>query len=145
MGEMRDGEEGIEGPHFPATVLVVDDDIRILGVVALMLSTEGYRVLKAAGAEEAVRVFEQKSNEIDLLLSDVVMPGMSGPELETRLHQVKPSLPVILMTGNSGYVAPPGKILEKPFHMLDLFERVSAALAGSVPVLDRSCMDWTRS
>src|SRR5690242_5804709 len=103
MGELRQCGKQIEPPHTQATVLVVDDDARILRVVGLMLSTEGYRVLKADGPEEAVRVFEQKADEIDLLLSDVMMPGMSGPELETRLHQVRPELPVILMTGNAAH------------------------------------------
>jgi two-component system, cell cycle sensor histidine kinase and response regulator CckA len=133
MGEVSECGEQIERST-QATVLVVDDDARIVRLVGLMLSAEGYRVLKAHGPEEAVRIFEQKGNEIDLLLSDVMMPGMSGPELETRLHEVKPQLPVILMTGNAGHVAPPGKVLEKPFHMLDLCERVAAALGRSARV-----------
>src|SRR2546430_11847842 len=101
MAKVSDRSEGIERPRIQATVLVVDDDTGILGLVALMLSSEGYRVLKTADPEEAVRVFGQKPNEIDLLLSDVMMPGMSGPELEIRLHKVRPDLPVILMTGNA--------------------------------------------
>jgi DNA-binding NtrC family response regulator len=121
----------VESPVTPATVLVVDDDTRILRLVGLMLSNRGYRVLKADNPEEAVRVFKQKPDEIDLLLSDVMMPGMSGPELEARLHEVKPELPVILMTANAGHVASSGKILEKPFRMHDLYERVAGALGST--------------
>ena len=145
MGESRECGEQTEPSDNRATVLVVDDDARILRLVALMLTNEGYRVLKADSPEEAVRVFEQKASEIDLLLSDVMMPVMSGPELETRLHQVKPELPVLLMTGNAGHVAPPKKVLEKPFHMIDLCARVATALGSTARLpTDQTRSDWIR-
>jgi CheY-like chemotaxis protein len=129
----------------PATVLVVDDDIRLLDVTAAMLHAEGYRVLKAAGPQEALRVFEQTPTEIDLLLSDVRMPGMTGPELGTRLRCVRPDLPVIFMTGDPDRIAALGKVLEKPFSMYDLCVRVAAALGGPAPLgLDRTCIDYMR-
>jgi DNA-binding response OmpR family regulator len=126
-------------------VLVVDDDLRLLGLTAAMLSAEGYRVLKAGTPEEAVRVFEQKHTDIDLLLSDVRMPGMSGPELGTRLRRVRPDLPVIFMTGDPDRVAALGKVLEKPFGMYDLCGRVAAALGSPAPLgLDRTWLDRLR-
>ena len=129
----------------PATVLVVDDDIRLLGVTSAMLHAEGYRVLKAVGPQEALRVFEQTPTEIDLLLSDVRMPGMSGPELGARLRRVRPDLPVIFMTGDPERVAALGKVLEKPFGMYDLCGRVAAALGGPAPLgLDRFRSDRIR-
>ncbi|SPF45443.1 hypothetical protein SBA4_3380016 [Candidatus Sulfopaludibacter sp. SbA4] len=145
MGELMRPSEAATSRENQATVLVVDDDIRLLGVTAAMLRTEGYRVLKAGTPEEAVRVFEQRPSEIDLLLSDVLMPGMSGPELETRLHRIRPDLPVIFMTGHPGQIAALGEVLEKPFGMHDLCGRVAAALGGPAPLgMDRSWLDRMR-
>jgi len=111
-----------------ATVLVVDDDPRILNLVALMLAARGYRVLKSAVPADAISIFQEKRDEIDMLLSDVTMPGMSGPELNSRLKELKPSLPVLFMTGYAELLASPANILEKPFQMDDLLRRVAETL-----------------
>lgn len=145
MGELTKPSQVPPSRDSPATVLVVDDDIRLLGLTAAMLHAEGYRVLKAGTPEEAVQVFEQTPKEIDLLLSDVQMPGMSGPELGTRLRRVRPDLPVIFMTGHPGQIAALGKVLEKPFGMDDLCGRIAAALGGPAPLgMDRSWLDRMR-
>lgn len=114
-------------------MLVVDDDARILHLVSLMLTSGGYRVLKARDPEEAVRMFDQQFGEIDMLLSDFIMPGMSGPELELRLHARKPGLPVLFMTGTPERAAIKTRVLEKPFCMHDLFESVAETLAHCSP------------
>jgi DNA-binding response OmpR family regulator len=145
MGELINPSDAAPSRDTPSTVLVVDDDIRLLAVTAEMLRAEGYRVLKARTPEEAELVFEQRPAEIDLLLSDVQMPGMSGPELGTRLRRVRPDLPVIFMTGHPGLIAALGKVLEKPFGMDDLCGRVAAALGGPAPLgMDRSWLDRMR-
>ena len=128
MGDLT-GSAGIPSPAGgTVTVLVVDDDPRILRLVAIMLSARGYRVLKSAGPVDAIRIFEEKFAEIDMLLSDVRMPGMTGPELNARLRELKPELPVLFMTGYAGPTSIPINILEKPFRMDELFERVAQTL-----------------
>src|ERR1019366_8466104 len=96
------------------TVLVVDDDVRILALTGEMLRVAGYRVLKASVSAEAVLIFERNAEEIDLVLSDVQMPGLTGPELAGRLRQRSPDLPIVFMTGCTEDSAPP-HALQKPF------------------------------
>jgi two-component system, cell cycle sensor histidine kinase and response regulator CckA len=111
-----------------STVLVVDDDPRILTVVAIILAARGYRVLKSAGPADAIKIFEEKSAEIDILLLDVTMPGMTGPELNVRLQELKPNLPALFMTGYAEAASIPINVLEKPFRMDDLLERIAETL-----------------
>ena len=113
------------------TVLVVDDDVRILALTGEMLRLAGYRVLKANVASEAVLIFERNAAEIDLVLSDVQMPGLTGPELACRLRQRNPDLPVVFMTGCTEDCAPPGA-LQKPFKMADLWSKISDALNAAL-------------
>lgn len=128
MGDLT-GSAGIPPPAGGTiTVLVVDDDPRILRVVAIMLTAHGYRVLKSPGPADAIEIFEKRSSEIDMLLSDVTMPGMSGPELNARLRELKPDLPVLFMTGYAEPTSIPINILEKPFGMDELFERIAQTL-----------------
>ena len=110
---------------------MVDDDVRLLAVTEAMLRAHGYRVWKAGSAEEALDVLEQRQAEVDLLLSDVQMPGMNGLELASRLREIRPELPVILMTGSADLVSSDAKVLEKPFRIDDLWGIVAATLAGS--------------
>lgn len=79
------------------TILCVDDNEQALSIRKLMLETRGYRVLACTEAEAALRAFEQGS--IDLVLSDVVMPGMDGTELIARIKDISPLTPAILFSG----------------------------------------------
>jgi len=81
-----------------ATVLVVDDAASLRELAKRLLEREGYTVLLAANADEAVRLFNQHPS-IEVLLTDVVMPGESGPELTKKLVQERPTLKVIYMSG----------------------------------------------
>ena len=78
------------------TILVVDDDPHILEVVEARLTASGYRTITAPGAEQAIGIV--KSQQVDLLISDVRMPGMGGMELFKEVHGLHPSLPVIFLT-----------------------------------------------
>jgi CheY-like chemotaxis protein len=80
------------------TILCVDDDAQSLSVRKVLLETRGYRVVCCTSAEEALRAFAQGG--IDLLLSDLVMPGMSGAELAAKIKARSP-IPVILFTGKT--------------------------------------------
>jgi CheY-like chemotaxis protein len=127
---MRD--RGPFGSTKPAdTVLVVDDDVRILALTGEMLRVAGYKVLEANVASEAVLLFERNAAEIDLVLSDVQMPGLTGPQLAARLRQRSPDLPIVFMSGCTGDCAPPDVLL-KPFKMADLWSKISDALNGAL-------------
>ncbi len=100
-----------------------------------MLAREGYRVLVAADAEEGITLAETAPFPIDMLLTDVVMPGMSGVELARRLRSKRPNLRVLLMSGYpgddlAGELRDHQRFLRKPFTPFVLLEHVRAALAG---------------
>jgi PAS domain S-box-containing protein len=108
-------------PARALTVLVVDDDEGLRELVRRLLLPHGHTVLVAANADEALRLFEGNTT-IDVLLTDVVMPGTSGPELTRRLVEQRPSLNVIYMSGYTeeaiaghGVLRPGLAFLHKPF------------------------------
>ena len=81
-------------------ILVVDDEQHVRKLVrAILAERGGYRVTEAACADEALQILQERLLEPQLLLTDIVMPGMSGLALAARAHQLRPSLPVIFMTG----------------------------------------------
>jgi len=81
------------------TILVVDDEAAIRQMIVDSLSPFGYKLLGAANGEEALRVAEQFSGSIDLLLTDIIMPGMSGTELAERMLQKRPVTRILFMSG----------------------------------------------
>ncbi len=81
------------------TILLVEDEEQVRAVASGILRGRGYRVIEASGAEEADRVSTQYDGSIDLLLSDVVLPQMSGPELARRLAKVRPEMSLLCMSG----------------------------------------------
>ena len=81
------------------TILVVDDEQDILILLKLMLETHGYRALLARGAEAALRFLRQDELIVDLLLTDVVMPGMNGTDLARAVRELRPDLPILFMSG----------------------------------------------
>src|SRR5689334_6070253 len=83
------------------TILLVEDTVPLLRAVQTILEEAGFTVLAAAGATEAMRLAEH-AKVIDLLLSDVMMPEISGPDLATKLKQSRPGMRVILMSGYAG-------------------------------------------
>jgi signal transduction histidine kinase len=92
-------------PHGTETVLVVEDEPSVRALVRGVLQATGYTVLEASRGEEALEVMQQHHGPIDLLLTDVVMPGMSGPELAARRGQHHPEAKVLYMSGYTGDVA----------------------------------------
>src|SRR6267154_1058616 len=89
---------GSEGRN-ARTVLVVDDEQDVLILLKLILETHGYRALLARGAEAALRLLRQDELTVDLLLTDVVMPGMNGTDLAQAGRELRPSLPILFMSG----------------------------------------------
>jgi len=86
-------------PAARCTVLLVEDDPSVLALVRTLLQRLGHRVLTAASGQDALRVANEHSERIDLVLTDVVMPGMNGVDLMARLHAKYPALPCIFMSG----------------------------------------------
>ena len=116
------------------TILVVEDEDSVRGLVARVLSRNGYKVREAREPEEALRDLADGAGDIDLLLSDVVLPGMSGPALADRLSAAQPDLKVVLMSGYTDdavvcldYVGAP--LLKKPFTLTGLLTVVAHALS----------------
>jgi len=82
------------------TILVVDDELAVLNLVKLILESAGYAVLQASNARQALAFFENRDHWVDLLLTDISMPEMSGLELACRVSAIAPRLPVLFMTGS---------------------------------------------
>ena len=116
----------------PVAVLVVDDDVYILDFISTLLRDAGYRIFTAADATLALRLVE--GQKIDIVLSDVKMPGMSGIDLLEKLHANAPDLPVILMTAYADLDLAIDAIkqgafdfINKPFKAVDLINSLSKA------------------
>ena len=118
------------------TVLLVEDEEMVREVARRALESDGYRVWTAEDGKAALARVEGRLDEIDLVVTDVVMNGMGGPELARHLRASRPALPVLFM---SGYVEKRGKeaqevglessFLSKPFTVRALLDRVGALLA----------------
>jgi two-component system, cell cycle sensor histidine kinase and response regulator CckA len=115
--------------------VLVEDDDSVRNLVRVMLESKGYHVLSAAGAEEAERLCAECPDNIDLLLSDVVMPEVNGRVLAERLAAVTPSLRVLFMSGYSdeavyrhGQISPDASFIEKPFTDRTLARKVREVL-----------------
>jgi two-component system, cell cycle sensor histidine kinase and response regulator CckA len=116
-------------PVVPATILLVDDEDPMRSLQARVLRRLGYTVLEARGGPEALRLCEEHEGKIDLLLTDVVMPEMSGTEVASHAVSRRPGLRVLYMSGHIETVEKAGRppaasLLEKPF--------ASSVLAGRV-------------
>jgi DNA-binding response OmpR family regulator len=118
-------------------VLVVEDEASVREVVTRVLTRHGYRVHSAEDGAEAEAFLAQHDGNIDLLLTDVVMPGCSGPELYSRLSSREPSLAVLYMSGYADAARtdhtglPPGELpLLKPFTPGQLLRRLQAVLTS---------------
>ncbi len=119
------------------TVLVVEDDSEVRKLAAEMLGRQGYAVLRAISGSEAVRLWRRHAASIDLLLTDVVMPSMAGPELAATLKAERPDLKVLYMSGypeeimaKHGLVASPSTFIHKPFTADALLRSVRRVLDG---------------
>ncbi len=118
-----------------ATILLVEDEPWARDVAERALSREGYRVLAAGDAVEARALAAADGSPIDLLLTDVVMPGLSGPRLAAQLRQRQPDLQVLYVSGygtveEGRELGPNEHLLRKPFTPFVLVEQVRALLEG---------------
>lgn len=128
-------------PRGTETILVVEDDSAVALLVEDILNSAGYRVLTAEDGPSALQISQQHSGEIDLLLTDVVLPKMGGKEVASRLTALRPGLKVLFMSGYTGLsAAQHGNLdsdvnfLPKPFSPDALCEKVRAVLTARMPV-----------
>ncbi len=117
------------------TILVVDDEAGIRGLMRKILRRERYVVVEAGSAEEALAAAEAHGQPFDLLLTDVMLPGMLGPELARQMYAAQPSLKVLYISGytpdeavRSGDSPPGARFLPKPFTLGALLSKVRETL-----------------
>lgn len=102
-----------------------------------MLKAIGYEVLLAGTPQEALRICEAEDRPIDLLLTDVILPGMNGKELRDRVEALRPAVRTLFMSGYTadviarhGVLDPDVDFIQKPFRMLGLAEKIREVLGG---------------
>jgi len=119
------------------TVLVVEDADALRKLTHALLEQNGYRVLAASNGAEALKIVEQEKEHIDLLLTDVIMPGLNGRALAERMTGLQPALKVLYMSGYTdsaieehGVLKPATYLLPKPFTEETLIQKVREVLNG---------------
>lgn len=125
------------------TILLVEDEQMVRRLAARALSQAGYQIVEAASGVEALTLMERDPQRIQLLLSDVVMPDLSGPELLQQIRVEHPTLPVLFMSGypddeliRHKLPTQTGSILAKPFVVDELLRRVRQTLDQSTPATE---------
>jgi PAS domain S-box-containing protein len=118
-------------PRGSGTILVVEDEEAIRQLLLQTLGECGYTVLTAGNAQEAMTLIEATKKKIDLLITDVVMPGWSGPELAKYFHAARPGMPVLMISGYTGkaltghgVISSGVNLLPKPFSSQALAQAV---------------------
>lgn len=116
------------------TILLVDDEDTVRRVTSRLLQKLGYEVTTASDGNEALKILEEVEKEFDLILTDVVMPGMTGIEMASRVRELRPDQKILF---TSGYTTreygrapgqPPKPFMPKPFSMADLSINVRKVL-----------------
>lgn len=132
----------VNGPEYTAltasgTVLLVEDDVLVREMAAIMVTNLGFTVRTANDGIDALEVFKNHADEIRLVVSDVSMPRMDGWETLTALRQIRPDIPVILTSGHDEsqvlageHLELPQVFLHKPFQMMQLKNALAKAMAG---------------
>jgi len=122
------------------TILVAEDDASVRSLVCQALASAGYDVVEAPDGNDALQAFEAAPRSFDLLLTDVVMPGMGGAELAERVKRARPDVPVVFMSGHfddgdaSAYITDPTRdaiFLQKPWKVTQLLAVVARALGAA--------------
>jgi CheY-like chemotaxis protein len=128
-----DGKRIVKGSGI---VLLVDDDPMILRVGSALLKTLGYKAIEAPGGKEAMDIYKTEKDQIDLVILDMIMPGLDGGETYEKMKEVNPDVKVLLTTGY-GIDGKATEILErgcdgflqKPFRLGDLSEQIERILS----------------
>ena len=120
-GAIRDG----------TTILVADDDSMMLQITSMILRRSGYKVFTAKDGEAALKIFEEAKQPVQLVISDVVMPGMNGLQLIRSIKNLSESTATLLMSGTRPILSDADvATIEKPFTGEALIVKVRNLLAG---------------
>ena len=134
-------QETVTPPTGQIGILLVDDQHELRHLLGRALSQSGFRVVEAASGEEALERLAQQSAGIQLLVTDVIMPGINGAELARRVLLQRPDMKVLFISGCAGHILEPGApFLQKPFSMKVLLREVETLLADG-PVCVRYFYD----
>lgn len=127
-----------EAPGLVGVILVIEDEAAVREFVQLVLERHGHRVLAAASGDEAEVLFDRYGDEIDLVLTDIILPGASGPEITLRFLDRRKDLPVLYMSGYTdaelerhGVRSSDRSFLQKPFSIEALLELVHTTLQAT--------------
>jgi len=127
--------ERTEAPAGGETVLVIEDEENVRATTVMILEDFDYHVLEAGNGEEAIEIFKEKGDSIDMLITDVVMPGINGKELAKRLLKIRPELKILYVSGytdnviaHHGVLESGANFLQKPFTMNSLNQKVREIL-----------------
>jgi signal transduction histidine kinase/ActR/RegA family two-component response regulator len=132
---LEPGGDVTEPAFLGETILVVEDAAPLRDLVCQALSVSGCTVLSAPEAQEALRILSQQKGPIDLLITDVIMPGMNGPALAKQVRALRPETKILYMTGYSGefvrsdMLIPGVSFIQKPFTPADLRRKIRKMLA----------------
>jgi two-component system cell cycle sensor histidine kinase/response regulator CckA len=146
LPEVSDPLEAPEPPSAPhiesgsGTVLVVEDDPIVREVTCRTLQAQGYRCLETDSGEEALDLVRQGGEEIEVVVTDVVMPHMSGRELAEKIAELRPTIPVLFMSAypsddviRRGLLAPGAQLVQKPFAPEVLAAKLRELLSSRAP------------
>lgn len=135
QGRSAEAAKTIKGAE---TILLAEDEELVRNLAREVLQGYGYSVIEAANGVQALQMSEQHAGEINLLLTDIVMPEMNGPELAVRLQQIRPSMKVLYMSGytdnavvHQGVLNQNHNFIQKPFSPIALAEKVRVVLDSS--------------
>ncbi len=124
-------------PHGTDTILLVEDELLVRQLTRTMLTRLGYQVIEAASGNEALEKYREDINRIDLLITDVVMPGMNGRELQEAMRRLRPGIKTLFVSGYTDDVIANHGILEagvhfvaKPFSSGKLASKIREVIEG---------------
>ncbi len=132
------------------TILLVEDEEMVRGLMSEVLEREGYKVLPCSHPKEAIETSQRYCGGIDLLLTDVVMPGMNGCDMASRIREIIPDVRVVFMSGytehalsRDGEIDPQFEYLQKPFTLRTLTRKLARVL-GHAPGFKTGGFDEAR-
>lgn len=117
----------------PATILLVDDELNVRNLMSAVLARRGHSILAADGGADGLRWFAEHRTAIDLILADVSMPDMSGPDMVRLMRLQRPQLKVLYVSGHARLLSQSAHddsygLLAKPFTASTLVTRVESCL-----------------
>ena len=143
FGGAKNSQAGDPVGAIATRVLLVEDNAMVRRSIEHTLRSMGYQVLAFESGEHCIEVMRDPGVQVDLLITDVVMPKMSGKELILRVHDLRPGLPVLLMSGYDRSILASRKqvmatehFLQKPFDSGDFLQAVRIALGAGPATID---------